>query len=614
MSGHGEQLSTLACLLMGFALLAFAAPACASTMEQLNPSRSYRLASMTIAGNHAFADSELLELMRTKAKPAYQFWKKSPPFEPEAFGSDLGRLRDFYRSRGYYRAQVTYDLGVSGDLVAVRINIDEGQPVTVDSITVDVEGGAPSPRTLAPAAQLPLKRNDIFTQSAYQLGDQQLLDLYMRNGYANAEVKRRAEVYLGSDRAHVRYTVRPKVRGVFGKTVVVGTKKVDPRLVLRELTYQRGERFSSTKIESSRKNLLALNLFRSVQFHVMQDPANPAVVPIEIRVHESAPRSGTFQLGYNTETQFNTSLGWRHYNFLGGGRQMSLSATYSNVSSALDARLVQPYLHTRKLRGILEASVNQENYQTYTLYAFRFDPRLEYQFTSALSGYLGYRLEYLKFNSVAPSTVAALGGIRSEGVLSGPGAGLLLDTTENPLNPQHGEIVSLEANTSANVLGGNYGYYRITAVARKYTLLGWNTVLANRLKIGIADTYGPHFDIPLSERFYSGGEGSLRGYGLRRVGPLSAANDPLGGLSVFEGSIELRRPLFWKLSGAAFFDFGQVSVHSFDLPLGSLVYGWGPALSFDSPVGPVRLDLGFPSKTPRGDPNWQIYFSIGQFY
>jgi outer membrane protein assembly complex protein YaeT len=612
--GRSEGQKTRASCFVALALWTFATRACAVTVEQLNPSRKYAVERIAITGNHAFANSELLRLMQTKANPAYEFWKKRAPFESGTFTTDIERLANFYRAHGYYRARVTYDLAMRGDLLTLHISIDEGQPVTIESITVAVKGGGPSPQMLAPGAQLPLKRNDIFTQSAYQLGDQQLLDLYMRNGYANAKVKRGAEVFVGPGQARVRYTVRPGVAGAFGETTVVGTKKVDAGLVLRELTYKRGEKFSSAKIETSRDHILALNLFRSVQFVSKQDAADPALVPIEIHVYEKPPRSLNLQIGYDTETQFNTSLSWQHYNFLGGGRQMSLSGTYSNVVSTLNARLVQPYLYSRDLRGILEASANEETYQTYTMYGPRFDPRLEYQFTPRLSGHLGYRLEYLKFNSVAPSTIASLGGIRAEGVISGPSAGLVLNSTEDPLNAQHGEVVSFDASTSAKVFGGTYRYYRMAAEARKYTLLGWNTVLANRLKIGMADTYRSHFDMPLSERFYSGGEGSIRGYGLRRVGPLSAANDPLGGLSVIEGSIELRHSLFWKLSGAAFFDFGQVSVHSFDLPLGSMVYGWGPALSYDSPVGPIRLDLGFPSKTPRGDPDWQVYFSIGQFY
>jgi outer membrane translocation and assembly module TamA len=144
--------------------------------------------------------------------------------------------------------------------------------------------------------------------------------------------------------------------------------------------------------------------------------------------------------------------------------------------------------------------------------------------------------------------------------------------------------------------------------------LGWQTVLATRLRLGLADTFGPNRDIPLSERFYSGGENSVRGYGLRRIGPLSAANDPLGGLSLVEGAVELRRPLFWKIAGAAFFDCGQVSTHSFRVPVDAAQCGYGPALSMVTPVGPMRVDLGIPTKTPRGDSTWQVYFSVGQFF
>lgn len=139
-------------------------------------------------------------------------------------------------------------------------------------------------------------------------------------------------------------------------------------------------------------------------------------------------------------------------------------------------------------------------------------------------------------------------------------------------------------------------------------------MLAMRLKVGLSDTLGTIGDVPLSERFYSGGEGSVRGYGLRRIGPLSASDDPLGGLSLIEGSIELRRPLFRKLSGALFFDCGQVATHPYDLRVDALRCGYGPAAGVNSPVGPINFYLGFPTQRPNSDSNWQFYFSIGQYF
>jgi outer membrane protein assembly factor BamA len=284
------------------------------------------------------------------------------------------------------------------------------------------------------------------------------------------------------------------------------------------------------------------------------------------------------------------------------------------VNSILDVKLLQPRFFSPKLSLTLEASQQQQTYQTYTGNISGFDPHLNYKLSSSLTAFAGWRLEYMKFNSVNASTIKDIGGFRREGILSGPTAGVTFNNTEDPFNPQSGEIVSLLGNLSDHSFGADYRYWRVLAEARKYQLVGWQTALTTRLKIGLSDTLGTIGDVPLSERFYSGGEGSVRGYGLRRIGPLSASNDPLGGLSLIEGSVELRRPLFWKLNGALFFDCGQVATKPYDLRVGSLQCGYGPAAGINSPVGPINFYVGFPTKKPRGDSSWQVYFSIGQYF
>jgi translocation and assembly module TamA len=80
---------------------------------------------------------------------------------------------------------------------------------------------------------------------------------------------------------------------------------------------------------------------------------------------------------------------------------------------------------------------------------------------------------------------------------------------------------------------------------------------------------------------------------------------------LIEGSLELRRPVWRELSGALFVDFGQVSERAFDIPVGNLRFSSGFGLSYATPVGPIRLDLGIPFNPPHGDRPWQIHFSIG---
>jgi outer membrane protein assembly factor BamA len=163
-------------------------------------------------------------------------------------------------------------------------------------------------------------------------------------------------------------------------------------------------------------------------------------------------------------------------------------------------------------------------------------------------------------------------------------------------------------------LGGDFEFVKIQGEVRRYHLLMPRLVLAGRLKVGFADPSGHSKEIPLFERFYAGGISSVRGYGRHRLGPISASDDPIGGRSLLEGSLELRRQLTEKIGGTLFLDFGQVSVHSFDVPLEDIQFSTGFGVLYTTPVGPVLLALGFPFNPPHGDQAWQVHFSIGQFF
>jgi outer membrane protein assembly complex protein YaeT len=594
----------------------FQAPrAGAATLADLSPSRDYRVESVVVDGAHAVSADDVLAVMQTRPCPAYQIWKRRPEFDPETFRGDLDRIRRLYHSRGYYEVRVRYDLRVNGRDVTPKIEIREGRAVKVADIDVAVTpAGAPVPARLDAKFRLDLRRGEIFDQAKYQAAARQLTQLYLSRGYPWVRVRRHAQVFVADGEARVRYEINPGVKAVFGRTTVSGTNAVAPAIILRELDYRRGETFDSRKIAASRARIVALNLFGSIAFEPERDPANPGVVPIEIKVTDQRTRMISGAIGYNTETLFNAGVDWQDYNFFGGARRAYFAALYSSVVSTLDARVTQPWFPTRNTNLVLEARQDQEVYQTYTLYATRFVPRLTWSPSPSLTAFAGWRLEYMKFNSVAPSTIAAIGGYRGQGILSGPNAGLVYNNTEDPLNPQHGMIFTLLGNVALHQFGSNYQYWRASAELRRYHRIGWNTVLATRLKLGFENTLGAIGDIPLSERFYSGGEGSVRGYGLRRIGPLSAANDPLGGLSLYETSVELRHQVTEKFIGSIFLDCGQVSTQPYDLRVDAPQCGYGPGVSLVTPVGPATVDIGFPTQKPRGDSFWQVYFSIGQYF
>jgi outer membrane protein assembly complex protein YaeT len=580
--------------------------ACAVDVEDLDTGE-WHVAEVSITGNRRFPTAELQSELQTQPRAWYLFWRSPAAFDPATFREDLDRLRRFYESRGYYEAEIAHDIVApeDGSDLRIKITISEGAPVIVADIDLEVSGTPLFPR------RLPIKRGDVFVEQNYQKAEEALRQFYLRRSHAHVETERSAEVNLDTDQANIRYRANPGPAAVFGETEVRGAENVDPGIILRELTFRAGEPFSPAKIAESQQKLLALDLFSTVRVAPKEVPGKPPVVPMEVQVREKEAREIRAALGYGTEDRFRGQLQWRHNNWLGGARRLSVTARYSAISATGEAEFVQPHLLSPRNRGVLAFRHDREEEDTYLLNATRFLPRLERSFSRRFTGFIGYRIEYAQVADVADGTVRELGGIKERGWLSGPVLGIRWATADDLLNPTKGEIATFTINQAGKIWGGDYGFYKITAEARKYISIGWQTVFASRLKIGLADALGSDKNFPIFERFFAGGEQSVRGFGRRRLGPRSPSGDPLGGLSLLEGSLELRRPLWSDLGGALFLDFGQLSTRSFHIPADAVRFASGFGLSYRTPVGPLRLDVGFPFQPPRGDPSWQIHFSVG---
>jgi outer membrane protein insertion porin family len=588
----------------------FATASFAVQVDELDAGREWRVRNIEISGNSQFSAGQLLGEMLTKVRPSYLFWENDNIFDPVTFREDLERLRRFYEARGYYRTRITHDLTVDSEnsRVEVKIQIFEGPPVIVAQVAVQVSGSDLS------APLLPIKEGDIFVEEVYLKGEEVLRQFFLDRGYAHVMTERAAEVNLDQDRVGVSYRAESGPLSFFGETTVQGTNEVEPYVILRELSYQPGETFSAAKIAQSQQKILALNLFSLVRIAPKEVTGKPAIVPMEVQVAEKEPREIRVGVGYGTEDEFRAQFQWQHNNWLGGGRRLSILGRYSSISITGAITLIQPHFFSPDTRGIVILRQDREDEDTYLLNASRFNPRLEHSFTPQLVGFIGYRLEYDRLDRIGQSVIDALGPVRERGMMSGPTLGFVWNTSDGPLNPTKGEVAAFTFGQAGKIWGGQYSFYKLTAEAKKYLLLGWETILAGRLKIGFAEPLGPEENLPIFERLYAGGEKSVRGYARRKLGPLDARGNPIGGLSLIEGSLELRRSIWGPLGGALFVDFGQVSLRSFDLPVNDLKFGSGLGVNYHTPVGPLSLYVGFPWRPARGVDSWQIYFSVGAFF
>jgi outer membrane translocation and assembly module TamA len=211
---------------------------------------------------------------------------------------------------------------------------------------------------------------------------------------------------------------------------------------------------------------------------------------------------------------------------------------------------------------------------------------------------------------------------------------LTRDTRDDVVEPAAGMLLSAESSTASRALGGQVGFIKTYMQGLWFTRLpgARRVVFATRTSVGLADGFPreadpldpaarPIEDLPASERFFAGGDTSSRGFALDTVGvpkTISPRGFPRGGNAVLLMNGELRVPV-WREFGAAFFvDGGNVFERVTDFDFSELRGSLGFGLRYRSPIGPIRVDLGF--KMDRREfagvvePRTVLHFSIGQAF
>jgi len=189
---------------------------------------------------------------------------------------------------------------------------------------------------------------------------------------------------------------------------------------------------------------------------------------------------------------------------------------------------------------------------------------------------------------------------------------LTYDGTDDLLNPSRGFRLGGRLSPELSLQGTAFGYARTQVDASVYRPVGNSVVLAARTRLGTI-VGAPHDQVAPSRRFYAGGGALVRGYGYQSIGPRDPNNDPIGGRSLTEFSIEARVKAFGPFGVVPFLDAGNI--YTSPLPkFSGLRYGTGLGVRYYSNFGPIRVDVGTPINPQRGDARVVVYVSLGQAF
>lgn len=228
---------------------------------------------------------------------------------------------------------------------------------------------------------------------------------------------------------------------------------------------------------------------------------------------------------------------------------------------------------------------------------------------------------------VSASQLRAAGVTEENYFISAVESEIVRNTTNTEIDPTKGSVSSFHFEVASGILGSEVSYFKPTLRLIKYYPLFRGVVLGGRLRLrAIQETEDTH-DIPIFKRLFLGGSNSVRGYGFQKLGPVDEGGTPIGGLSAMDANLEIRYPVFRKLSGVVFLDMGLVDETAFTYKLNRLRYSCGVGLRYMTVVGPIRLDFGYKLNPPTirdfGKPTfpdeeiedrWKIHLSVGQAF
>jgi len=565
------------------------------------------VAQVKISGNREVGSSTLLEgLALTEARD------RGEPLEPYLISVDAERVRGFYVRHGFFAVDVRPALEERAGRADVTFNVVEGPRAHL--ARVDVIGLPSELRREDIRALLSTEDGEPFDYLAYEEARPRVLAALDRAGYARATMKASVIADRVLDEAVVRFEIEAGEQAWFGDVEVTGAEGSLADAVRDRLGFAPGDPFSSGRMAEAQASLYDMGRFSMVR--VEADRLGTATkIPVLIELTEADPHELRLGGGFGIDPASYEVHGRSSYTV--AGWPTALTTTEVELRPAYtvlrDDWEQEPRLETRlalerldlfvpRIRGSAEASFQYRSVEAYT----SIGPRLRLgvrvpSIREVLHVDVGWSMQYLWFRrfdlALDDKTIHDL-RLDDQYLLGYFHQRVALELRDNPMSPTRGGYFELDLEEGGPFAAGELTYLRVAPDVRGYAPLG-PLVLAGRGRLGLIAG-----DIPVTERIYAGGASSHRGFPMRRLSPTATTivdgeerSVVIGGGASLELGAEVRAKLGkvkgFDVGSALFLDGGDVTERIGGLDPSNLHWALGAGLRFATPIGPLRLDVGY---------------------
>ncbi|MGH6615432.1 autotransporter assembly complex protein TamA [Sphingomonas sp.] len=521
-------------------------------------------------------------------------------------------LTELLRAEGYYDARVTSRIEPKSGRPLVTLDAEPGVQYKFGGVTLSGLAAA-GDKSDGLRTAFGVKPDDPVNSDAVATGEANLRTQIGQKGFPFATV---GEPEIVVDRAArtatLQMAIDPGGKRLFGRITSPPNKVFDADHIKDIARFTPGQPFDQSALVDLRRALIQTGLVSSVDIKPVEGK-DPGTVDIAVALEPAPPRTIAAELGYGTGEGARAEVSWTHRNLFPPEGALTLRGVLGTREQLASVIFRRNNYQARDRVLTFQAVASNLNRDAYQAKTFALSGTLERQtnifFQKTWTWSLGGELAASDERDVILSTGAPRRRTFFIGALP---TTLSYDGSDDLLNPTHGFRLSGRLSPELSLQGRVFGYARVQVDASAYQPVSDGVVMAGRVRLGTI-AGAPRDAIAPSRRFYAGGGASVRGYGYQDIGPRDPNNDPIGGRSLTEFSLEARVKAFGNFGVVPFIDGGNI--YTSPLPkFAEFRFGAGLGVRYYSNFGPIRIDVGTPLNPQPGDARVAVYVSLGQAF
>jgi outer membrane protein insertion porin family len=585
-----------------------------------------KIKQINLIGNHAYKEKDLLELMKLSTPDWMSWFSKSDQYSKEKLSADMEALRSFYMDGGYLEFNIdSTQVSITPDKkdIYITLNFTEGEKYTVSK--VDVAGN-----TLIPKEEIEkliqVKTGDTFSRKALTATSKKVGERLGHEGYAFANVNAIPEMNKEKHEVAFTFMVDPGQRVYIRRINIAGNDKTRDEVIRREFRQMEGAWFDVGKINKSKQRVDRLDFFSEVNVETPAVQGATDQIDVNVAVKEKSTGSISAGAGFSSGGNGVTlTAGITQSNLFGSGNHLSTQINTGKINQVYSLSFTNPYFTDDGVsRGFDIYKRNTDSTSSavskYTSHTLGGGVRFGVPIQEDQSISYGLAIERTQLGLQAGSPVRLTQYVNTFGATNTNLTGTVgwgRDTRDSAIYTTEGTVQRAFAEVALPVF--DMRYYKLTYQHQWFRPLRDDVVLLLDGEVGVAGGYS-NKTLPFFKNFYAGGIGSVRGYESNSLGPRDATGATLGGTGRVIGGAELLVPFpgmgkerSMRLSG--FIDGGAIYGPGDPVPDSSgLRYSTGAALTWVSPVGPLKFSYAKPLNAQPQDKLQQFQFSLGTIF